>query len=1091
MNPTDPTVDGRLPATVEGRIDAACDRFEADWRAGRRPRLEDALADSPDPEQPALLRELLALELAYRRAAGEAPRDDEYLARLPEHASAVAAAFAEAPSPELPRTPADDVEPPTLDAIGSTRAPGDDPNATWSAVAGAHGAARGRYHVLRPHARGGLGEVLVALDAELNREVALKQIRAERADDSVSRARFLREAEITGGLEHPGIVPVYGLGRHGDGRPFYTMRFIRGESLREAIARFHGARPGRSDAEANLALRRLLRRFTDACNAIDYAHGRGVLHRDIKPSNIIVGKHGETLVVDWGLAKTTGRAEAGALADGEPPLVGLASSGSAETLPGELLGTPAFMSPEQAAGDLDTLGAASDVYSLGATLYALLTGRSPFEGDDVASVLRRVRQGQFPAPRQIDRRIDPALEAICLKALSLNAADRYETARALADDIERWMADEPVNARREPFSARARRWLRRHRTLATTAASLLILGSLGLGAFAVVVGGKNRQLSDAYDATRAAETEANQWLDQAMASIRDYYSGFAEDALAGEQVPKELRERLLARPLEFYESLTRRLAAKRNPSRRERALLAEGRFSLGRILYVLGRHAEARRQGEAAIDLFAALAAAHPEVPDYREGLADSLMGLGLAMRASGEIQAARRAYERATAGYEALVAAQPGTPKFENGLAHSLTNLGLILRAAGDRAAARGVLRDAVTRFEALVAARPDVPEYQDGLANSYNSLGGVLREVGEFESSRQAFEAVIARYEALHAARPGAPEYLSGLATGYSNLGNVLSDIGRHSAARRAYEQAVAWRERLVAVRPGVPDYSQGLAIAYNNLGLALHHAGEFQAARQNYEQAIARYQALVAAHPSLPDYLDGLASSESNLGLVLSDLGEADAARQAFEESIARRKELVATWPGVPGYQRGLATSYTNLGLYRLSARDRIGARRAFEEAITRLEELTTAQPDVPDYRHGLADGYTNLGLVLRDLGELDAARQTYEAALRIRETLARDHPESPDFASGVGATLNNMALIDLAEKRFDAARARLRQAVAWQRRALAANADHPTYRRFLTNHLRSLIRAAEGLGDADAAAEARRELAAHQDAVQSAR
>ncbi len=277
--------------------------------------------------------------------------------------------------------------------------------------------AGGRYRVLHPHAQGGLGVVFVALDTELNREVALKQILDRHADDRTSRARFLLEAEVTGGLEHPGIVPVYGMGVYENGRPYYAMRFVRGDSLKEALGLFHAqsgasaatepptreidrgatVRPMDSRGSRDLELRKLLRRFLDVCNAIDYAHSRGVLHRDIKPANIILGKHGETLVVDWGLAKATGK---GHVAAGERAMMPSSASGSAETLPGSAMGTPAYMSPEQARGEIDQLGPRSDVYSLGATLYCLLTGAPPFQSEVLESVLRAVQDGNFPSPRE-------------------------------------------------------------------------------------------------------------------------------------------------------------------------------------------------------------------------------------------------------------------------------------------------------------------------------------------------------------------------------------------------------------------------------------------------------------------------------------------------------------------------------------------------------------------------------------------------------------------------------------------------------------------------------------------------------------------
>ncbi len=337
-----------------------------------------------------------------------------------------------------------------------------DPDRTGTLAVGGSTGDGQRFRLLRPHARGGLGKVFVALDAELHREVALKQILEKHADDPVSRQRFVAEAEITGGLEHPGIVPVYGVGATAGGRPYYAMRFIKGDSLKEAIEAFHqrangrfpsprrgeGARragegevlesrlqavpgpakagtptgssarsrspsPPRGEgarragegaggtiASRDLELRKLLRRFLDVCNAIDYAHSRGVIHRDIKPANIILGKHGETLVVNWGLAKAVGRADPSV---GEQTIAP-SSSGSSETMPGSAMGTPAYMSPEQALGDLDRLGPRSDVYSLGATLYCLLTGKPPFESEDVGEILRKVQRADFVAPDSSNRR---------------------------------------------------------------------------------------------------------------------------------------------------------------------------------------------------------------------------------------------------------------------------------------------------------------------------------------------------------------------------------------------------------------------------------------------------------------------------------------------------------------------------------------------------------------------------------------------------------------------------------------------------------------------------------------------------------------
>jgi serine/threonine protein kinase/Tol biopolymer transport system component len=353
-----------------------------------------------------------------------------------------------------------------------------------------------RFQILRPHAKGGLGEVFVAKDTELNREVALKEIQLRHVDHPESRARFVREAEITGGLEHPGIVPVYALGHYADGRPYYAMRFIRGDSLKEAIERFHAGRSrlpnGTSGAQGparqagptfhSLEFRQLLNRFIAVCNAIAYAHSRGVLHRDLKPSNIMLGKFGETLVVDWGMAKAgvsgpgtgAGEDKGESLERTTDPL--LSPSDAELTRSGQALGTPAYMSPEQAAGRLDQLGSASDIYSLGATLYCLLTGQAAFAPGDVGAVLNQVQRGDFLPPRRLNRQVPAALEAICLKTMAQQPQDRYSSARALADDLEHWLADEAVTAHAEPWHARLGRWVRHHKGLVGSATAVLVVG---------------------------------------------------------------------------------------------------------------------------------------------------------------------------------------------------------------------------------------------------------------------------------------------------------------------------------------------------------------------------------------------------------------------------------------------------------------------------------------------------------------------------------------------------------------------------------------------------------------------------------------
>ncbi|MBN9122941.1 MAG: protein kinase, partial [Planctomycetes bacterium] len=389
----------------------------------------------------------------------------------------------------------------------------------------------GRFALKGLHATGGLGEVFLARDTELNREVAVKRIKSHYADDAGSRSRFLSEATLTARLDHPGVVPVFGLVNDVRGRPCYAMRFIRGETLKDEIDRFYGVpksedkgqktdktdgatgstAPGPAPApeEAapevprSVAFRHLLSRFIATCQAIAYAHKKNIIHRDIKPANIMVGSFGETLVVDWGLAKSLDdgpdfdRITRAAAASGfrhDPDATDLPSH---MTSAGTAVGTPAYMAPEQAAGDVHAVGPRADVYALGATLFVILTGKAPVGGKTTAEVLANVRSGAYEPAAAVNPKCPKPLDAVARKAMALRPEDRYAGALELAADVERWLSDEPVSCYRDPLFARLARWARHHPTRLASGVSVLLASVVAAIAIAVVYQQGERQTAAA------------------------------------------------------------------------------------------------------------------------------------------------------------------------------------------------------------------------------------------------------------------------------------------------------------------------------------------------------------------------------------------------------------------------------------------------------------------------------------------------------------------------------------------------------------------------------------------------------------------
>jgi WD40 repeat protein/tRNA A-37 threonylcarbamoyl transferase component Bud32 len=406
--------DPPLSLDEELHIDEVCLAFEAAWKVDAQPHVEQYLGDASGPERSALLRELLLLDLDYRRGRGEAPTREQYRSRFPQHAAIIDEAFRRSAIPP------------------------DEPSPEGTRVR-----YFGDYELLEEIARGGMGVVYKARQVSLNRLVALKMILAGKLASAEEVERFRREAQAAASLQHPNIVEIHEVGEH-QGQPYFSMDYVHGQSLAAMVR------------ESPLPAHRAAQYIKSVALAVHYAHQQGTLHRDLKPANVLIDQADQPRITDFGLAKQT-------------------QNGPGLTTSGQVLGTPSYMPPEQAAHDRGPVGPASDVYALGAILYELLTGHPPFKAETAAETLLHVLESEPPSPRLLNPKLPRDLETICLKCLEKEPHRRYRTARELAEDLERFLRGEPIVARPIGSLQRLWRWRQRQPVMAALAVAIFAL----------------------------------------------------------------------------------------------------------------------------------------------------------------------------------------------------------------------------------------------------------------------------------------------------------------------------------------------------------------------------------------------------------------------------------------------------------------------------------------------------------------------------------------------------------------------------------------------------------------------------------------
>lgn len=749
----------------------------------------------------------------------------------------------------------------------------------------------GDFRLVREIGRGGMGVVYEAEQISLHRRVALKILPFAAVMDQKQLARFANEARAAAQLNHTNIVPVYGVGSD-RGVHYYSMQLIAGRPLDRLIAELaernaaHGrggdaagtvaepdagrlpasdSRFGRSTLRDRDFYRAVANLGIQAAGALHHAHELGVIHRDIKPSNLLLDDSGKLWITDFGLARLP--------------------ADSSLTLSGAVLGTARYMSPEQAAGEAHLVDHRADIYSLGITLYELITLRPAFEAVGPRQFPQLIHREEPAPPRRLNPAIPADLETIVLKAIGREREARYQTAAALADDLQRYLDGRPTLARRPTLRDRAVKWSRRHAAIVAAAAVFLFAACVMTSVAAWAVSGQKHQTSLALRSAQRQLERAEANYRQARQVVDRYGVRLSEDLA---EIPglEAVRRELLEDSWHCYEALL-------HQSQDEPALRAEQaltRFKAAEIAAQLGDSRRAIDQYSAARDVFAELLREDPASIQHRSRLSLCHNNLGLILAGVGDAHGAEAAYRRAEELAAEACRAEPGISAHRWRLALVQVNLGLLHGQRGRIDEAAGRYGRAIALLEAVVAQEPEREEYRKDLAVAYNNRGVLHRTANPAKAAADNGRA-LESFGLLARQRPNRIDYRSEWATCQSNQGVLLAEIGPAAPAAAALRQAIASQEQLVREVPARPAYRRDLAVSFNNLGHVLLDDGALDEADRALEQAQHILDALTNDHPNAVEHWSMAGGILNNRATLHERRGDAVGAAAAFQQAIQR--------------------------------------------------------------------------------------------------------------------------------------------------------------------------------------------------------